>query len=165
MKCAPDQSSRWWLLALAFLVLLFASRTAWAQEPVLPSMPLSSPTLSEEPPKSPIEWRQQLVTLWNEYDSEFQNSILSLDAFLAQVEAFGISYEDLPKYIEFLESSYNQSETARITEQEAAEKALQAASKRIIEAEDALHRSRAIAAGFGAITGLLGLAFGLTFVF
>lgn len=88
-----------------------------------------------------------------------------MDQFLDQVEAYGISFEELPQFLTLSIDLYSQSETARAAEKEAAKKALQAASKRIIEAEDALHRSRAIAAGFGAIAGLLGLAFGLTFVF
>ena len=114
--CNQDDSSHWWLLFLFALLVLFSVRTVSGQEmdteEPKPSTSQSSLTPTSEP-QSPTDWQAQLLTLWTQYDQEFQTSMGSLDEFLSQVEAYGISFEDLPKYIEFLESSFKASEDSK----------------------------------------------------
>ena len=54
-----------------------------------------------------------LLQLWTQFSEKYQDFSLSLEQFLDQVEAFGISFEDLPLYLEFLTSSYEESERMR----------------------------------------------------
>ena len=65
----------------------------------------SSSTLTPPP--------ESLLQLWTQFSEKYQDFSLSLEQFLDQVEAFGISFEDLPLYLEFLTSSFEESERIR----------------------------------------------------
>ena len=99
------------LASLLFLLLfcfctLSASAEDTSKESATPqqSTSPSSPTPISEP-QSQLDWRTKLVELWTTYDQAYYASATSLDQFLSQVEALGISYEALPGYITWLETS------------------------------------------------------------
>lgn len=89
----------------------------------------------------------------------------SLDLFLSRVEAFGISFETLPGFIEHLENLLSESEAARLAEREEARKAHQAALDREARAERAatIWRYGAIGAGVLAVAGWAAFAVSMIF--
>ena len=119
-------------LFLALLLLGPVMPWVFAQEtPSSPSSSESSPTLSPEPTSSTSE----LMRLWNEYDQQFKSSMLTLEQFLDQVEAFGISFESLPGFMTHLADSLKASEEARLSERKIAADALDLAVRKGADAE------------------------------
>jgi len=119
--CNHDDSSQWWLAALLGLLLLFTVRTTSAQDRQNPDInsnysasmtntPQDSTTLSEQ--------IQSLKPQWLLFKEAFQNFAGSLEQFLDQVEAFGISFEELPAYLMFLTTSLENYSLAYRTVQE-----------------------------------------------
>ena len=141
--------------SLCFLALfLSAPAMLGAEDPGTPKSPPSTyewPTLKQEPTQLPPE----LMKRWREYDQQFNSSMLTLEQFLDQVEAFGISFESLPGFMTHLVDSYRASELARIQERAASDKALETALR---EAQSARQRAErwklgAIIAGALAAVG------------
>jgi hypothetical protein len=154
------------LQALFLALLLFlAPAILWADGPETLSSPPSASDLENLPSTSPtIE--QKLLQLppefwkkWDEYSSALSTLALSLEGFLDQVEAFGISFEELPSFIQHLIDTYEISEAASLREREAAAAA-------VVQAEQARDRWRtgtvmAAGAAVGALAGgPLGAAIG-----
>lgn len=109
----------------------------------------SSPSLTPPP--------NDLLQLWTEFSAKYQAFNLSLEQFLDQVEAFGINFEDLPLYLEFLTTSYAESEASR----KALVDALAAETKRSEEERVVGGRWRTVAvvaAGVG-VAGWVAFAF------
>lgn len=129
--------------SLALLLSASAIPLASAQTPLSsPPQSYDWPTLSPEPtPPTP-----ELMQRWSEYDRQFKSSMLSLDQFLDQVEAFGISFESLPGFMTHLADSLKESEEARINEREQGRTVLGAALGRAARAERSRDRWRAGAA-------------------
>ena len=101
-----------------------------------------------------------LMQRWSEYDQQFNSSMLTLDQFLDQVEAFGINFESLPGFITHLENSLRDSEGARMTEREQSRQALALAIDRGARAERSrdLWRYGALGAGLIALAGWVAFA-------
>lgn len=118
-----------WRLQARFLalVLFFVPAILWADEPEtlnfqpsasgLESSPSTSPTIERKLLQLPPEFWMK----WDDYSSALSTLALSLEEFLDQVEAFGISFEELPSFIQHLIDTYEISEAARLRESEAAD--------------------------------------------
>lgn len=131
MRCRLSVATRLWRSLCWFcLGLLLAPATSWADSPGSASSQPSASGLERSPSASPtIE--QKLLQLppefwkkWSEYSSALSTLALSLEEFLDQVEAFGISFEELPSFIQHLIDTYETSEAARLREREAADAAI-----------------------------------------
>ena len=119
---------------LALSLSVAATFSAFGQTPpTSPPLSYEWPTLSPEPTTP----HDELMRRWSEYDQQFGSLVTSLELFLDRLEAYGISFEQLPTYIEFLENSWKDSEAARLEEREAARQAIQAALDRAARAERA----------------------------
>ena len=113
--CNQDNGSRWWLVLLFALLLLCGVRTLSAQEtpsPATPSNSSASMTSTQESSPSLNVSMASLQPQWVLFRERFQDFKGSLEQFLDQVEAFGISFEDLPLYLTFLTSSLENYSTA-----------------------------------------------------
>ena len=74
----------------------------------------SGTSLSSEAPSNEPE--NKLNGTWQKFKQKYLDFTMSLEEYLDQVEAFGISFEDLPLYLTFLETSLKASEEARARE-------------------------------------------------
>ena len=125
MKCERPSSSS--VVLLLLLLLFMALVMAWGLEPETRSLPLSGSGLGNLQSSIPIteskaiELPPEFWQSWEIFKLEFQGFSLSLETFLDQVEAFGISFEELPAFLTHLTESYKASETARLEEREAAD--------------------------------------------
>jgi len=117
--CRQKQSSRWWLLVLFLLVLLFTARTISAQEQSVPSGSQLSQQSSLEQ-ATPSKALASIVPLWNQFKPQYLGLAVNLEAYLDQVEAFGISFEQLPQLLTLSIDLYNQSEADREAERKLA---------------------------------------------
>jgi hypothetical protein len=146
-----------WLSLVVFfaLALFLVPATSWAEgldplssQPfasVLENSPVDSSTIEQKLLQLPPEFWQK----WNEYSSALSTLAMSLEEFLDQVEAFGISFEELPSFIQHLIDTYETSEAAHLREREAA-------AAEIYQAEQARDRWRAVSltAAGAAVGGL-----------
>ena len=113
-----------WVFVLLVLCLFLAVVTPPLYGEDVQTSPPSEPSTTSE---SLIQTQQPqgLLQMWSEYDRQFKTSMLNLDQFLDQVEAFGISFESLPGFMTHLVDSYRASELARIQERAASDKAIE----------------------------------------
>ncbi len=148
MKWESRQCSRWLLWALFFSVLLASADISWGDETDWPKAPLSSQSSGNDSDRSPsssskVAWQptalpESIVELWSQFRAEYPSFRLNLESFLDQVEAFGISLEDLPAFLSYSISSFENSEAARMIEREEAEAKIVEAIMRGVEADRSL---------------------------
>jgi conjugal transfer/entry exclusion protein len=120
--CNHDDSSQWWLAVLLGLLLLFVVRTTSAQDQPNPDINLNYSESMTNTPQDSASLSEQIQSLqpqWILFKEAFQNFAGSLEQFLDQVEAFGISFEELPAYLMFLTTSLDNYSAAYRTVQEA----------------------------------------------
>ncbi|MGD9938605.1 MAG: hypothetical protein AB7T74_02265 [Clostridia bacterium] len=125
MKCERRSSWSAWVLVLLLLCMGLVSTRAEGQE--MPSLPLSGSDSESSPSSMPstepkvIDLPPEFWQSWETFKTEFQAFSLSLETYLDQVEAYGISFEELPAFMTHLTESYKASESARMIEREVAE--------------------------------------------
>ena len=125
MRCERPSGSSAACLLLLFLFMLLGLARAEGQE--MKNLPLSG-SASESSPSSMPSTEPKVIDLppefwqsWETFKTEFQAFSLSLETYLDQVEAYGISFEELPAFMTHLTESYKASESARMIEREVAE--------------------------------------------
>lgn len=113
-----------------WFLLLFCSvlPLAMGQEEIPEYLPMSESSKTQE--NQPMPLPSELVQRWNEYDQQYKDSMLSLEQFLDQVEAFGIKFEDLPGFMTLLVNSYEASEKAREQERQISQEAIKTEHRR-----------------------------------
>jgi flagellar motor protein MotB len=148
-----DEFSRGWLLLLllaAFFLGAAISR-AGAQE-VQPA----APSLQQSKPK-PINPWNSFDSLWSELKEELKQSEMDSKMQLKQLLELQTETSELQSSYQELMQSFRKSEAARMTEREAAEKALKEAYSKLDAANYAIMALGFTTACFATIAAILGL--------
>ena len=149
-----EESSRWWLVALLALVLLSLARTVSGQE--LPAsdtptpLPQSSETLPNTEPTPTDQWAS-FDLLWTSLKDELTQSGADSQALLTSLEALRIEADELRYSLMESMRLYEQSETSRMIEREAAEARITDAILRGIDAEKSRDRWKTSAIILGCV--------------
>ena len=149
-----EESSRWWLVALLALVLLSLARTVSGQELPSNDTPTPSPQLSEtstntEP--TPTDQWASFDLLWTSLKDELTQSDADSQALLISLEALRIEADELRSSLTESTMLYEQSETSRMIEREAAEARITDAILRGIDAEKSRDRWKTSAIILGCV--------------
>lgn len=149
-----EESSRWWLVALLALVLLSLARTASGQElptsDTPPTSPQSNETLPNTEPTPTDQWAS-FDQLWTSLKGELTQSDADSQALLTSLEALRIEADELRSSLTESTRLYEQSETSRMIEREAAEARITDAILRGIDAEKSRDRWKITAIILGGV--------------
>lgn len=165
--CRDDQSSRWWLLALLGLVLLFAARTVSGQELLTSDTPTPSPQSNETLPNTdptPTDQWASFDQLWTSLKDELTQSDADSQALLTSLEALRIEADELRSSLTESTRLYEQSEASRMIEREAAEARITDAILRGIDAEKSRDRWKITAIILGGVGIILAGSLALSIV-
>ena len=149
-----EESSRWWLVALLGLVLLFAARTVSAQELPTGDTPTpslqSNETLPNTEPTPTDQWAS-FDQLWTSLKDELTQSDADSQALLTSLEALRIEADELRSSLTESTRLYEQSEARLMIEREAAEARITDAILRGIDAEKSRDRWKTSAIILGCV--------------